>query len=355
MFLRYVLCLLGILLALPVLVLIGLAFTLPVTISGAGYLAASSLAIAGLILAPRAGKYSFILVLVGVTGIAFVAGTRLVLAARERNSNLRVVTLPQGKEARWINTLVDEQDSLIFGEAIFHSIGGDSNREHEGLTSALAKAYFEMREKQSAFASPFLSTYLSLQHSTAFDAVIIEPETVRHPDAAIIFLHGYMGNVTAQCWEVAQAAGPFGAVTVCPSTDWTGQWWQPEGEAILHATFRYLREQGIGDFYLGGFSNGGFGVSRLASTISKEDGLRGLFFINGISDGASIRETDLPVLIIQGALDERVPAQHTRQVAVVIGDFGTYMELEGDHFMIMKQADAVQSAITDWLKTQSPQ
>jgi pimeloyl-ACP methyl ester carboxylesterase len=160
-----------------------------------------------------------------------------------------------------------------------------------------------------------------------------------------------MGNVTAQCWEIAQAVGEFAAVTVCPSTDWTGQWWQPEGEAILQATFRYLREQGMDNFYLGGFSNGGFGVSRLVSKVSEEDGLRGLFFINGISDGTSIRETGLPVLIIQGVQDERVPAQHVRQVVGVIGDLGTYVEVEGDHFMIMKHPKAVQSAIINWLKT----
>lgn len=108
------------------------------------------------------------------------------------------------------------------------------------------------------------------------------------------------------------------------------------------------------EFYLGGFSNGGFGVSRLISKLRNEEGLRGLFFINGISDGASLRETGLPVLIIQGTQDERVPAQHVRQVAGAIGDLGTYVEVEGDHFMIMKQPKAVQKAITAWLEEQEP-
>jgi pimeloyl-ACP methyl ester carboxylesterase len=350
--LRSFLCLLGVLLALPILVLTALAFAGPITISGIGYLLASSLAIAGLILAPWGGKASFILVVVGVTGIALVAGSRLLQAARDENSNLRVVTLPQGKQTRWINTLIDEQDSLIIGEAIFHRIGGDSRREHEGLTDALHTAYSEMRRTRPVFASPFLSTYLNLQRSTSFDAVIIEPEIMPHPDVAIIFLHGYMGNVTVQCWEIAQAVGKFGAVTVCPSTDWTGQWWQPEGEAILQATFRYLRKQGIEKFYLGGFSNGGFGISRMVSKLSKEDGVSGLFFINGIYDGASIKATGLPVLILQGVQDERVPAELVRPIAGAIGELGTYVELEGDHFMIMKQPKAVQNAIVDWLDKQ---
>jgi pimeloyl-ACP methyl ester carboxylesterase len=349
--LRSFLSLLGVLLALPILVLIVLAFSVPITISGIVYLLAGSLIIIGLIIAPWSRKFSFLLMGIGVIGLAFIAGTRLVRVTQERDSNLRVITLPQGKETRLINYLIDEQDCLIFGEALFHRIGGDSPREHAGLTDALHNTYSEMRKTQQNYASPFLSTYLNLQRSTAFDAIIVEPETMRHPDTAVIFLHGYMGNVTAQCWEIAQAIGKFGAVTVCPSTDWTGQWWQPEGEAILQATFRYLREQGIENFYLGGFSNGGFGISRLVPTISEEYGLRGFFFINGISDGTSIRETGLPVLIIQGVQDERVPAQHVRQVAGVIGDSGTYVEVEGDHFMIMKQPKAVQNAITNWLET----
>jgi pimeloyl-ACP methyl ester carboxylesterase len=354
MMFRSLLCLLGVLLALPILVWTALAFAVPITISGIGYLLASSLAIAGLILAPWGGKYSFIMVATALIGIALVAGTRLVLATRQGNSDLRVVTLPDGKETRWINTLIDEQDSLIFGEAIFHRIGGDSRREHDGLTDALHTSYSEMRGTRQVFASPFLSTYLNLQRSTSFDAIIIQPEIMRHPEVAVIFLHGYMGNVTAQCWEIAQAVGKFGAVTVCPSTDWTGQWWQPEGETILEATFQYLREQGIEKFYLGGFSNGGFGISRMVSKLSKEDGVRGLFFINGIYDGESIRETGLPILIIQGAQDERVPPVGVRQIAGVIRDLGTYVELEGDHFMIMKQPKAVQNAIVDWLHKEEP-
>lgn len=351
MLFRSLLCLLGVLLAVPIIALIAMAFTLPITISGIGYLLASSVAIAGLITAPWGGKSSLSMVVIGVIAIACIAGTRLVLAARDENSNLRVVTFPQGKETRWINTLIDEQDSLIFGEAIFHRIGGDSPREHEGLTDALHTAYSEIRGTQRIFASPFLSTYLNLQRATSFDGVVIEPESMSRPDVAVIFLHGYMGNVIAQCWEIAQAVGNFGSTTVCPSTDWTGQWWQPEGEAILQATFQYLREQGIERFYLGGFSNGGFGISRLMSKLRKENGLSGIFFVNGISDGASIRDTGLPILIIQGAQDERVPAEGVRKIAGLIGGLGTYVEIDGDHFMIMKQPKAVQNAITAWLES----
>lgn len=347
---RYWLCAFGIVLAPPILALIIMAFGLPITTSGIGYLSGSTVVITGLILAPWARRYSILLTIGGVLVIALIAGLRLSLARQETTANIRMITLPHGKETRWVNYLIDEQDGLLFGEALFHLIGGDSPAEHGNVASALLAEYSAMRSVQGLFPSPILSTYLNLQGSAHFDAIIIEPEVKQLPEFAVVFLHGYMGNVTAQCWEIAQAVKIFGGVTVCPSTGWRGDWWQPQGQAILQSTFEYVRERGIQRFYLGGFSNGGSGISRLAPQLGNETGLSGLIFIDGIHNGAGIRETGLPVLIIQGAQDERMLATQARQVAEEIGQAGTYVELSGDHFLIMKQPRLVQDAIMHWLE-----
>jgi hypothetical protein len=249
---RYLLCLLGIILALPVLSILALAPGLPITISGIGYLIGGVLVAAGLILAPWAGKNSIALTIFvtifGAIIVTSVVGVRLTLVRQEADARIRMISLPQDEETRWINYLIDEQDSLILGEALFHRIGGDSPNEHKGIASALHTDYSQMRANQRVFPSPLVSTYLNLQGATHFDAVVIGPE-IDHPlKFALVFLHGYMGNVTAQCWEIAQAVQNFGAVTVCPSTSWRGDWWQPQGQAILQATFEYLREQGIQKF-----------------------------------------------------------------------------------------------------------
>jgi surfactin synthase thioesterase subunit len=55
---------------------------------------------------------------------------------------------------------------------------------------------------------------------------------------------------------------------------------------------------------------------------------------------------------LQGAQDERIPATYARQIAEEIGDLGTYVEIEGDHFLIMKRPLLVQNAITKWLGEQ---
>ena len=345
--------LLGVILATPVLGLIALALTLPITVWGILYLVVCSLMVCGLIIAPWIPKYRFVLSLAGLIAIILIAGTRLILAGQNTTARIKMITLPQREGTRWLSYIIDEQDSLMFGEALFHQIGGDSPTEHKGITPALYAAYSEMRAKVGIFPSPFASTYLNFQQPSTFDAIAIEPENKRHPELGVVFLHGYMGNIIAQCWEIAQAVSRFGSVTVCPSTGWRGEWWQPQGRAILQATFRYLREQGIQRFYLGGFSNGGFGISRLASQLKNENGISGLFFIDGIYDGASIKDTGLPVLIIQGAQDERMPVAEARQIAEIIGESGTYVELASDHFLIMKQPDLVQNAIAAWLETQS--
>ncbi len=326
---------------------VAMALTLPVSPSGVMYLLCIGLLITGLIAAPLLPKQYVLLVLAGLIGIILIACTRIFRTAQQTDSRIQMLALPDAANPLWINSVIDEQDTLIFGETIFHWIGGDSKNEHENLTDAFSKAYSEMR-LQGAYPSPVISTYLNLQRPNRFDAVFIEPEGTA--SFAVIFLHGYMGNDTAQCWEIAQSVKTLGGMTVCPSTEWTGQWWKPDGQAIIESTIEYLRQQGIKRFYLGGFSNGGFSIGRLASKWKDVPGLNGLILIDGFINGTSVRESDLPVLIIEGAQDERVPVTVARQFAEEVGDLGTYVEMEGDHFLIMKQPERVQHAIAEWLR-----
>jgi pimeloyl-ACP methyl ester carboxylesterase len=352
--LKSFLCLLGILLAVPFLALIVLACQLPVSVTGIAYLLAGLPVITGSILAPWMPKYrSLWLVAAGLGLLLVIAGTRIAIGMQNADSPIRMITLPQARGARWTAYLIDEQDAVIFGEALFQRIGGTSPGEHAGITQALYQDFSAMRQVQGVTPSPVLDTYLGLQRPSAFDVVVIGPQSGPRPDTAVIFLHGFMGNVTAQCWEISQAAGRIGAVTVCPSAGWIGEWWQPQGEASLRATFAYLREQGIRNIYLGGFSNGGFGISRLASKFGDASELRGLIFVDGIANGEAIRDTGLPVLIIQGTKDERMPASEARRIAGLIGNRATYVEIEGEHFLIMKEPAAVQQALAAWLQAQA--
>jgi pimeloyl-ACP methyl ester carboxylesterase len=348
---RYLLFFLGVILALPILAAIALSLGLPVTLSGVGYLLGCALVSAGLLLAPWTRRGSISITSIGILILALVAGIRLFIAGQPTKPYIKLGTLPQNITTHWINYVIDEQDSLIVGERMLNLIGGDSPAEHRGIASVLHTDYSELRRMQRIFPSPIVSTYLNLEGANHFDTITIQAGIHRPPEFALVFLHGYMGNVTAQCWEIAQALTNFPAMTVCPSADWQGARWQPQGKAILHATFQYLREQGIQRFYLGGFSNGGISIGRLASKIKNEPGLSGLIFIDGFANGADVREVGLPVLVLQGLQDERIPAAGARQFAQELGALGTYVEMEGDHFLIMKGPKSVRFAIEKWLET----
>jgi len=342
---------LGIILTVPFLAVLILATILPITISGIGYLLALFLMITGLVMAPKMQRY-YLVITAGLVVFILIVSIRIVTGKSNSSSVICSITLPHQKGTRELNYILDEQDSLIFGEMLFHLIGGSSAEEHDGITQTLYQDYSEIRRLQKIIPSPVINTYFGLQSPNAFDVVIIKPEVNRHPGVGVIFLHGFMGNVTAQCWEIAQAASQVGMATVCPSTDWQGRWWEPHGEAILESTFEYLKLQGINKIYLGGFSNGGFGISRPATQLMNKEELVGIFLIDGFTNGREVAKIGVPVLIIQGTSDERVPVSAGRQFADEIGNVGTYEEMEGDHFLIMKQPAQVQNIISTWLASQ---
>ncbi|BFM38224.1 alpha/beta hydrolase [Synechocystis sp. LKSZ1] len=342
----------GFFLFIPLLLLAGLATQIPVSVWGIGYLLGGLTLAFGLTLSPW--RTVWLATGTGALTLLLLTVTRVGLGIWEPHPVLEMLTLPSGDSAPWLGYVIDEQDAVIFGETLFHQIGGSSAREHVGIAEALNADYSSLRQVQAVMPSPVLDTYLGLQGAEGFDTIFIKPEANSHPETAVVFLHGFGGNVTAQCWEISRAASRFGALTVCPSTGWQGQWWQPDGEASLRAALRYLTsERGIRNIYLGGFSNGGFGLNRLAPKLTDEKALRGLFFIDGIAKSAEIRALGLPVLVIQGSQDERMPALEAHRIVGEIGNLGTYVEIAGDHFLIMKEPAAVQTALSAWLEKQA--
>lgn len=344
--LRYAVFVCGIALAVPLLVLTLFALTAPLTAWGRGCLLGAWLFAAGLVAALLRPRLSGALC---VTGLVVIAGVTLThaLRASQSSSPLKVIVLPGAHETRWVDLLANEQDALQLGEAALHFIGGASVREHDGLLPAVQIAY---KRAGGEFASPVPATYLGLQSPAAFDAVVIEPEGAQPPTRAVLFLHGFMGNVSIQCWEIAQAAQQIDALTVCPSANWVGEWWTPQGAAVVRETMDYLRSRGVTEIYAGGFSNGGNGIGSLALDLARAPELRGLFFIAGIRDAAAIRKTGLPVLVIQGSRDERMTPDYVRASAREVGDHARYVELDADHFLILKQSADVQRALGTWLQ-----
>ena len=67
------------------------------------------------------------------------------------------------------------------------------------------------------------------------------------------------------------------------------------------------------------------------------------------AQGWSLLISQLPLLVIEGIQDERISVEYARQFVAEVGEQVTYVELDADHFLIMKQPKAVQEALNAWL------
>ncbi len=340
-----ILFLIALLAAVPLGGLITAAFFTPITISGIGYLLGLALAALAGLVAPWKRLGARRLLFAGLVALGLTAGGRLITAGG--GEHLTMITLPAGSGGRWINRLIDEQDVTLFANQILPYTGMVLPDEQAGAIEAFHAPYRAIRQTEGAAPSPFVSTYLGLQRPGAFDAIVIEPDAEAAPRVGVIFLHGFGGNFTMQCWLFAQAARDAGAVTVCPSEGVYGQWWAPHGKATLQATLDYLRQRGVERVYLAGLSNGGVGASKLAPKFAGE--LTGLILISGASSTAT--DSGLPALVIHSAHDDRIPAEVARAYAARVTG-ATYVELPGDHFLFAKDAAGVRAIITGWLRAE---
>jgi pimeloyl-ACP methyl ester carboxylesterase len=193
-----------------------------------------------------------------------------------------------------------------------------------------------------------LDTQTGRQGPDAFDAIVIPPHgEPGDPEAAVVFLHGYAGSFTLECWMVAEAARAIRALTICPATGFAGQWWTHDGEETLRATLAYLRQRHIERIYLAGLSNGGIGASRIAPRFARS--LAGLILISGASPDGSTG--GLPTLVVQGEGDTSVSAAVVHTFATRTG--ATYVGFDGGHFVMMVRRAEVRDTIASWLRAHS--
>ena len=220
---RYLSFTLGLLLAVPLLSILYLSLGISVSPTGIVYLAAYSLLVLGLIGAPWFHRWALI---VSLTGIVILFATILVrILFPPSASQMNMITLPDPSNSRILTRVFDEQDIVLFGAKVAPSVGFVSPLEYKDLIPRLAQTYQEMRKEGVTPLSPSLTTYLGQQHPDGFDALLAQPSS-ESPETGIIFLHGFGGNFTLQCWLIAEAGSRVGAITLCPSTDPSGQWWQ---------------------------------------------------------------------------------------------------------------------------------
>jgi hypothetical protein len=332
----------GVLLAGPLLIVAALGLAASYSPSGWLMIVAAALVVVGAITAPWRRSRRRGIARAGLALLVLVIGARIMAAAF---GDTKMVTLPGGAASRWLGRVIDEQDGCLIGARGLAVVWPLPPAEKEALVPAMHDAYVAMRASEGTTASPVLDTLLLRQHSQDFDALVVEPRG-REPRSAVVFLHGYAGSFTLECWMMAEAARAIDALTVCPATGFAGQWWTPEGERTLRATLAYVEGRGFPRPYLAGLSNGGIGASLLAPRFARS--LAGLILIAGASPEGSAG--GLPALVVQGEHDPMVSAAVSRAFASRAG--ATYASFDGGHFVMMVRRDEVRERIAAWLRNQ---
>jgi pimeloyl-ACP methyl ester carboxylesterase len=177
--------------------------------------------------------------------------------------------------------------------------------------------------------------------------LIEAPENARaqaEPTDAVVFLHGYGGNFTLPCWQVADALTGLDVLTACPSTHFVGDWDSPQGEAIVRDVVKDLHGRGVTRIVLAGLSNGGYGASLLATRM--RGSFVGLVLISGATPDAG--DAGVPVLLIHGRKDgmasygESVSyrANHARSKLVT---------LDAGHFAMLVRSKESNQALRDFV------
>jgi len=312
--------------------------------SQSGWFALGTLALAAVALVVKEQRPRRGLALISLLLLAILLGFRIVGGG---DGMIAMRTLPSGDSARWLSRLVDEQDLALVGARVLAMEGRLPASEREQLVPAMREAYGVMRRDDVVTPSPVLDTLLGRQEPAAFDALVIEPRAEPKPGVpmkfAVLFLHGYAGSYTLECWLLARAAREIGALTVCPATDFSGHWQGEAGERILRASLDYLHTRGIERVFLAGLSNGAVGASALAPRFASS--LVGLILISGAP--ASGGNAGLPTLVVHGAHDSMTPVETARAFAE--RTHATFAGLDGGHFVLLTKRVEAREAIVAWL------
>ncbi|MBK8476583.1 MAG: prolyl oligopeptidase family serine peptidase [Opitutaceae bacterium] len=179
------------------------------------------------------------------------------------------------------------------------------------------------------------------------------------PAPLLVFFHGSGGNFKGYLRVLAGVADRLGIVVAAPSYG-MGNWQLPETEEAFETALRAAgRVASIApdSIHAAGLSNGGLGVSQLASV--RGAALRSLVLISPVLDLERLRSPDFgrqcgdrPVLVMTGQEDDRIPLAYVeRGVAelAAAGAIPTLVVVPGaNHFLLFSHRERAVATLVDW-------
>jgi predicted esterase len=332
-----------------------LALTTPLSWVGNLYVLGTFVLIAGAITAPKRVVRLRGVSRAGLALVVLTAGFRCASAGRGKTVSM---TRGEGTSAPLLDRVFPEDDVAVTAARAVVMTGMLPAGDTKDLVPTLKGAFAIMNRAEGSTPSPILFTSLALQGPNASDVIEIEagdrlegrvcPRAICTGTdplsrSAVLFLHGYGGNFTLQCWMIAQAARRAGAATFCPSTRIWGDWWSPAGKAIVLGELARLRVRGFSRVVLAGLSNGGVGACRLAPSLRGQ--IVGLLLVSGAAPDAA--PAGVPVLAVEGTRDTMMSPSVVQKYANGTG--ASLVLLDGTHFLLIERPEEMTHVMAPWL------
>lgn len=176
------------------------------------------------------------------------------------------------------------------------------------------------------------------------------------PFPALVFLHGFGGNLQGYLWTLRAAAHAQGYAVVAPSYG-AGLWFNdPEGE-VVRRTLAWMASTGIfrmDRLALAALSNGGYGLGPAA--LGSGGRFRGIAWLSAVPDPAPLdrmASLGVPLLFLHGGVEDRIPIEETNAAVARMRRAGAEVDYDvvpdADHFLFFTHRSRVQAAITRWL------
>ncbi len=254
---------------------------------------------------------------------------------------ISLVRIPDGSIPT--RTHVDEAPLAQQGVGLATQAGMLASARAPALRKSLDEAYRQLIAERGEFPTPAIGTLADQQSSKGFDLVLVPPLGQERPDTAAIFLHGWGGNATLECWLAARALGQAGLLTACPSVGLDAQWDSKDGRSVVEQTRAFLAKRGKKRFLLVGLSSGAVGAAQLASR--DETAWAALACL----EGSASLPTTIPVLLLTASQDQFTSPELARRLAR--GHHNVRVEqLEGDHFAALEHRDQLADILTDFVR-----
>jgi len=186
------------------------------------------------------------------------------------------------------------------------------------------------------------------------------------PQPAIVFIHGFGGNLKGYTWVLREVAHSHGYAIVAPSYG-AGLWYQPGGAEAVADTLRWMAESGrfaMERLVLAGLSNGGYGVS--AAVVDQPGRWQGVAYLSGVLDDVDAPRVGAvlaahpradrkppPVLVLHGDADDRIPLGYLRLGIAGLRAGGVDPDVDivegADHFLMFTRRARLEAAVGRWL------